>query len=132
MCISKYCLVDIVKPKNDYFTYHVLLSLSKSREVQLGHRITTENGAISSVTVAPMMRSEEKLFVYLSILVSGDIHSNPGPKARKISNPCTVCQKGVIKSSKAVSCDECDMWTHIRCTGHISNKMNEEIQIETY
>ena len=124
--ISKYCQVDIVKPIRVYFTYHVLLSLSNPREVQLGQRITTEKRAICSVMVAPMMKPDGRLFVYLSILVSGDIQSNPGP-TRKISNPCTVCKKGVIKSSKAVSCDECDLWTHIRCTKDISNKMYDEL-----
>ena len=124
--ISKYCLVDTVKPIRVYFTYHVLLSLSNPREVQLGQRITTEKRAICSVMVAPMMKPDGRLFVYLSILVSGDIQSNPGP-TRKISNPCTVCKKGVIKSSKAVSCDECDMWTHIRCTKDMSNKMYDKL-----
>ena len=39
---------------------------------------------------------------------------------RKISYPCVVCFKGVTKASKAVSCDSCDRWTHIRCTPLVS------------
>ena len=65
------------------------------------------------------------------LLRSGDIHSHPGPtvstpdppgskRNRKVTNPCTSCEKGVTKASRAVSCDFCDKWTHIRCTGSVS------------
>ena len=54
----------------------------------------------------------------LMLKLCGDIHPNPGPvvksstKKRTPKFPCSVCDKGVI-SSKAVSCDQCDNWTHI-------------------
>ena len=62
------------------------------------------------------------------ILLSGDIHSHPGPtpssasgkKPRRVSYPCTVCDKGVTKASKAVSCDACNRWTHVKCSASIS------------
>ena len=68
------------------------------------------------------------------ILLSGDIHSHPGPrtpksttpstasgkKPRKVSFPCTVCDGGVTKASKAVSCDICERWTHVRCSPSLS------------
>ena len=37
-----------------------------------------------------------------------------------MNNPCTSCEKGVTRASRAVTCDVCDKWTHIRCSGSIS------------
>jgi hypothetical protein len=39
----------------------------------------------------------------LSILLSGDIHINPGA----IKYPCTLCQKSVRSNQKAIQCDFC-------------------------
>ena len=96
------------------------------------------NGSISSI------------FAPNDILLCGDIKSQPGPatttnasstptaipphqrlsstssvsssngRRRKTANPCTACAKGVTKASKAVSCDDCDRWTHVRCAPLIS------------
>ena len=52
------------------------------------------------------------LVTNLALLLSGDIASNPGP-TRTPKYPCSVCGKGVRWNSKAVSCDECEQWTHI-------------------
>ena len=87
----------------------------------------------------------------LHLLLSGDVHSHPGPstpsttttatstasasttatpsrpsasssgrKARRVSNPCVVCSKNVTKASKAISCDKCVKWTHVRCSISVS------------
>ena len=42
--ISKFCVVDIVKSKTEYFAQYALLSLSKLKEVHLGHVIGIEQG----------------------------------------------------------------------------------------
>ena len=83
----------------------------------------------------PPIENKEKteLFARLnretnSLLTCGDISSQPGPtpdssaarKPRRVAFPCSVCAKGVTKASKAISCDTCDRWTHIRCTPCIS------------
>lgn len=73
-------------------------------------------------------RTTTKLFMLLTLLKSGDVHPQPGPasRVRRPKNPCTVCEKGVISSSKAVSCDSCEKWTHIKCTKTISAKQYAE------
>ena len=48
---------------------------------------------------------------YLILLMSGDIHLNPGPA----HYPCGVCGKCVWSSQKALLCDNCDLWFHTRC-----------------
>ena len=69
----------------------------------------------------------------LFFIQSGDVHPHPGPgigenttlnsgkcKGRTPKYPCVVCSKGVTERSKAISCDSCDKWIHIKCTGQIS------------
>ena len=67
------------------------------------------------------------------LLSRGDVESQPGPaneikvgSGRKISNPCGVCGKGVTKASRAISCDICDAWTHVRCTTRVTSAQYDE------
>ena len=60
-----------------------------------------------------------------------DVQTQPGPSIsnsvsssngdakprRRVRDPCAVCGRGVTAASKAVSCDDCNVWTHLRCTG---------------
>ena len=71
------------------------------------------------------------------------MHPHPGPSCKSNTNsapsgdqpkvnkrqpkfPCVTCGKGVIKSSKAVVCDLCSSWTHIKCSGLITEDMYQE------
>ena len=38
-----------------------------------------------------------------------------------ISFPCKICEKAVAKNHRAVKCDNCDLWVHIKC-----NKINKQ------
>ena len=49
------------------------------------------------------------------LIVLGDIETNPGP----IKCPCKICNKPVARTHRALQCDECDQWVHIKC-GDIS------------
>jgi hypothetical protein len=51
-------------------------------------------------------------FLILTMLLSGDIHYNPGP----VKHPCTDCNKPVKSNQKAIQCNFCDLWTHLKCT----------------
>ena len=35
--------------------------------------------------------------------------------------PCKICKFGVKKNHKAVHCDRCEQWVHIKC-----NQINKE------
>ncbi|VDI02709.1 Hypothetical predicted protein [Mytilus galloprovincialis] len=50
---------------------------------------------------------------FLLIITSGDIQTNPGP----IKYPCGVCSKPVAKNHRALECDSCTYWVHIKCGG---------------
>lgn len=53
----------------------------------------------------------------MCLLLAGDVHLCPGPAQRQPRNPCLVCQYSVHSNSKAIDCDECGGWTHIKCCG---------------
>ena len=50
--------------------------------------------------------------VLLSLLLSGQIESNPGPRSPKY--PCGECNKAV-RWGKSIACDQCDVWYHKDC-----------------
>ena len=47
------------------------------------------------------------------IWLSGDVNRNPG----SIKDPCFLCNKGVGTTKKAIQCDDCDNWYHVKCIG---------------
>lgn len=76
----------------------------------------------------------------LFLMQSGDVHPHPGPvvadsqscvkansttykKGRQPKYPCVICEKGVTSRSKAVDCDVCGQWTHIKCSNYISDEL---------
>ena len=73
----------------------------------------------------PLYRSDSIMkIVVVSILLAGDIHPNPGP----VRHPCGVCGTPVAESHRAVCCDYCDQWVHIRCAGisqSVYNRLSE-------
>ena len=45
--------------------------------------------------------------------ICGDISLNPGP----VKNPCGKCSRPVAKTHRAVQCEACYYWLHIKCEG---------------
>lgn len=80
--------------------------------------ITTHNGRpLKTKTILVQRKKNTNSTNYcfiLYILLSGDVHYNPGP----INYPCTYCNK------KALQCDFCDDWTHLKCTSLSLNEYN--------
>ena len=44
------------------------------------------------------------------LLMSGNVHSNPGPIF-----PCSVCAKSVTWRVRSVQCFTCSKWVHLKC-----------------
>ena len=68
----------------------------------------------------------------LLLLLAGDVHPNPGPvntcsnsnqplvknpNGKSCKFPCGVCSHRVQWNSKAIQCDECSVWFHVKCMG---------------
>ena len=61
----------------------------------------------------------------LALLLSGDIHANPGPKGTtktkeitvkdKSIYPCAYGESGVTWGQAGVCCDNCEGWFHKTC-----------------
>ena len=45
------------------------------------------------------------------VLLSGDINLSP------VKDRCFLCNKGFRSNQKAVQCDSCDNWYHVKCIG---------------
>ena len=51
---------------------------------------------------------------WLRILLSGDVHSNPGPTTKY---PCPVCVRNVTGRGVIYLCNRCSGWVHWKCSG---------------
>ena len=49
----------------------------------------------------------------LLLVLSGDIHSNPGHRPPKY--PCGICSQAVRNNQDSIQCDDCDRWYHREC-----------------
>ena len=52
-----------------------------------------------------------RLFIFLLLLMSGNVHPNPG-----LIFPCCVCAGNVTWRGKSVQCCICSKWVHLRCS----------------
>jgi len=66
-----------------------------------------------------------KSYSLLLILLSGDININPGPVS--IKTKCNSCYRTVAKNHRAVSCDLCLKWCHIKCEGISPTRYREMV-----
>ena len=57
------------------------------------------------------------------LLLCGDVLENPGP----VKNLCGLCDKPVKRNQKAIECEECFKWYHVKCMS-ITAKSYEKLQ----
>ena len=58
-----------------------------------------------------------------------NIRNGTGPCNQNIPFPCGLCDKNVNQNQKAVLCDQCGKWIHIKCD-NISNSDFEILKVE--
>ena len=63
--------------------------------------------------VSPTTATKRSSLGLLVIILSGDVHSNPGP----IKYPCHACQWPVANNHRSMGCESCGIWAHIKCGG---------------
>ena len=52
------------------------------------------------------------ILISMLLLISGDIHPNPGP-----IDPCSVCSRRVTWGNRSIQCTGCSLWVHLSCSG---------------
>lgn len=59
--------------------------------------------------------SKSTLLIFM--IICGDIHPHPGPTSirRQSKNPCKICDRGIIKTSKFITCNSCQSKSHVKC-----------------
>lgn len=83
--------------------------------------------SISLHAISKMRKHQNSLFL-IFLLIAGDIESNPGP----IKNPCSICLKSVAKNHRAVLCDNCNLWSHIKCSNISGMECNHLSNLEEF
>lgn len=68
-------------------------------------------------------RQVETLFA-LALLLSGDIHLNPGPRTNAVF-PCGQCDCPVRNINNGVECNKCNVWNHRSCISDICTSLSE-------
>jgi len=58
---------------------------------------------------------------FMMIWLSGDVALNPGP----VKNLCGFCHRAVASNHRAVLCEACYNWCHIKCAGIFPNYYTE-------
>ena len=66
------------------------------------------------------------------LLLSGDVQLNPGPPTRTPKCPCGVCSKNVNSSHKAMECEYCFTWYHIKCVNMGDNMYQVHMHHDSY
>ena len=52
------------------------------------------------------------ILISMLLLISGDIHPNPGP-----IDPCFVCSRRVTWVNRSIQCTNFSLWVHLSCSG---------------
>ena len=75
--------------------------------------------------------STSQFVLLLLIIRGGDVSKNPGPgdvrRQYTHRHSCTRCGKGVTGRSRALSCDNCDQWTHLLCARSMTSTLYQEL-----
>lgn len=108
---SAFQFTNSVSPRVNLAPKYQLLSTSK----HVRHLVSTPRGRryYGSRTYYYANSNSDSSFQQSRLLASGDVSLNPGQSS--IPPKCSVCSKTVASNHKALSCDQCEKWCHIRC-----------------
>ena len=66
---------------------------------------------LSNITIQTKQQPKQ-ILISMLLLISGDIHPNPGP-----IDPCSVCSRRVTWGNRSIQCTGCSLWVHLSCSG---------------
>jgi len=116
--------------KNDSVTHFSLFSPWNSRLSRAGRTTKQTRGRKFLSARISFYPNSQSCFNLSRLIVSADICPNPGSTATvNISAKCAVCKRTMAKTHRAVTCDSCSKWCHIKCGG-VSVNEYRRLQME--
>ncbi|CAB4045321.1 RNA-directed DNA polymerase from mobile element jockey-like, partial [Paramuricea clavata] len=84
---------------------------------QFGFRLAQErrlsgHEALNKFCRTTIVGKNKYHFLYLLLLLGGDIEQNPGEDCKR---PCGICSDPIMVDQLGMNCDECDTWIHLAC-----------------
>ena len=82
---------------------------------------------------ASLYANRDVSFSLTRVARSGDVAINPGPdiastaSSESLKLKCPICRRTVASNHRALICDSCNRWTHIRC-GQVTAKRYAQLQ----
>ena len=67
------------------------------------------------------LNKQRLALVFLMLILGGDVQTNPGPT----KFPYATCQRPVANNHRAMGCDNCGAWVHIKCCGVTLKQYND-------
>ena len=86
----------------------------------------------SSISYYPNATSR---FQINRISISGDVAINPGPQtaaSNTTKDKCSICSRTVASNHRAIECDNCLQWCHIRCGSEEISLLVDQLLSERY
>ena len=125
-CGNIFCFRE-TKNVSDFFQKHFVFSTNVSPFARRGNNVSATVFPQQCFLVCGGLYSEAS-FNLTRIAVSGDVFVNPVPAATgNASVKCPICWKTVANRYRAVSCDTCLCWVHIKF-GKITQRKYKELQ----
>ena len=82
-----------------------------------------------------LLYNQSIYLAYLSILLlllSSDVHPNPGPRAKpKWKYPCGSCSNPVRSNQRGIFCDNCKFWWHQKCAPDMTVEQYNQLGAST-
>ena len=114
---------DLVKEKN--LPTYQLQQLAK----RIRHLVSALRGSKYFASRICYYANSDSTFHHARLLTSGNVSLNPGPIIN--SSRCSVCMKKVARNHRALSCDQCELWCHMKC-GQVKLSQYKHYQQKDY
>lgn len=108
-------------PRVNLALNHLLLSTSK----HVRHLVRAPRGKKYYGSRTCYYSNSDSSFQQSRLLSSGDVSTNPGPSFN--TPKCSVCAKSIACNHRALSCDGCEKWCHIKC-GNVNPREYKNLQ----
>ena len=110
-----------------------LIALRSAAENSRKYTPNSNGPQLSLITIKRRRRKFTSLSVQPGPISTKNIITKrkPGPETkRKPRFPGTVCERGVVSRIRALSCDDRNDWTHIKCSGCMTSAVYDQLVLQ--